>query len=658
VGRAWRRRALGALLLLAVAVTRPSGAAAVGPLAAPAVAGLPPAAAGDAGWRPAELQALLDDTATRTMARQGIAGAVVALVRGGRVVYCKGYGFADLAARRPVSPQDTVFRVASLAKPFTAVAALQQVERGALDLDRDVNGYLRGFQLAASFPRPVTLRDLLVHTAGFDELYVGTAARRAEEQQPLARYLARHMPARVLPPSEVISYSNHGMALAGYLVELASGVSYEQYVEREIFAPLGMRHSGFRLTAPLAAGLATGYARRPGGEQPVPYDYLNDLPAAGLLTTGSDMARFMTAVLGGGQSGGVRILGQAQARRLVERQFSHHPRMEGRTFGFFETFRDGRRVIGHEGEIRGFASGLYLLPEQGVSLFVSANQSSPELREALLGQLLARFPAADQVATGDALAQPTVPVERLAGVYRFVRYPRRTIDKLAVLLGYAPELHLAPAGRGALSMELGGSAPVTMVEVEPGFYQRIGHIDSSSGKGLSFHRDGQGRYDFAFMGEAAYQRLPWYEQAGFQLRLIAVLVVAFLSACLAVPWRQLRRRRAHRDAGGGPLPSDGGASALAGLLGLLGVSLVAGLAVALGGTDPYEFTYGVPPAVRALLFLAFAAGIAGLALPLLVLRIRRGAVSRPWRAYLLLVGVAGLLFVPVMIDWNILDVHF
>jgi CubicO group peptidase (beta-lactamase class C family) len=110
------------------------------------------------------------------MSRLHIPGAVILIVRDGAIFFIKGYGFADLENRTPVIPEKTLFNVSSTSKSFTATAVMQQVERGRLDLNTDVNTYLKSFQLPATFPEPVTLAHLLTHTAGFDERGIGTSA--------------------------------------------------------------------------------------------------------------------------------------------------------------------------------------------------------------------------------------------------------------------------------------------------------------------------------------------------------------------------------------------------------------------------------------------------------------------------------------------------
>jgi CubicO group peptidase (beta-lactamase class C family) len=172
------------------------------------------------------------------MARRQIPGAVFVFVSGGEIAVARGFGVARLEPRHSVVPDQTVFRLASVSKVITAAAAMQLVERGRVDLHTDVNAYLKSFKLAAAHG-PITLHHLLTHTAGFDERLLGAGARSAHDVQPSSQYLARSMPPTFIEPGRVISYSNHGFALVGQLVEEASDRPFADYVRAEVFEPLG-----------------------------------------------------------------------------------------------------------------------------------------------------------------------------------------------------------------------------------------------------------------------------------------------------------------------------------------------------------------------------------------------------------------------------------
>jgi len=167
---------------------------------------------------PGQVKAFVDAFFTEEMPKRHIPGAVFVLVQGDTIMIAKGYGYADLTRQTLIDPETTGFRVQSISKLFTATALMQLYERGQLDLDTDVNTYLRSFQVAPSFSSPVTPAQLLTHTAGFDQVNIGVSASTEDDQQPLGDYLAHSLPKRMIPPGTIYAYSNHGMSLAGYLV--------------------------------------------------------------------------------------------------------------------------------------------------------------------------------------------------------------------------------------------------------------------------------------------------------------------------------------------------------------------------------------------------------------------------------------------------------
>lgn len=183
-----------------------------------------------------ELESFFDEYLTARMAEYNIAGAAVSVVENGRVVLSKGYGYADAELRIPVDPENTQFILGSLSKVFTWTAVMQLVERGQLDLDADVNEYLY-FMIPRSGSRPVTVRDLMNHTAGFEDIKYGQMAASADGLMPLGAWLASHIPARIRPAGLFSGYGNYAAALAGYIVERNSGMSYDEYIDRFILIP-------------------------------------------------------------------------------------------------------------------------------------------------------------------------------------------------------------------------------------------------------------------------------------------------------------------------------------------------------------------------------------------------------------------------------------
>jgi CubicO group peptidase (beta-lactamase class C family) len=320
-----------------------------------------------------ELETFVDNFFAEQMDELHITGLTLVFVQDGEVLLAKGYGSANLEESTPFDPDETVVRIGSISKLFVATAVMQLAERGELDLHTDVNQYLSTFQIDDTYSDPVTLAHLLTHTGGFEDPPYWTTTDPAEVQ-PLGSYLAEHMPSRINPPGEAFLYCNHGYALAAYAVEQVSGIPFDQYAEEHILQPLGMDRSGYLLSPPMPEGLAVGYSFEDGTHVPQPIDYDSDYPGGSLVSTAADMAKFMLAHLQDGCYQDTCILQPATIAEMHQEQFSIQPQLSGTTYGFVVGFKNGQRLIGHSGAIRGFGSILDLLPERNLGYFYSFNQ--------------------------------------------------------------------------------------------------------------------------------------------------------------------------------------------------------------------------------------------------------------------------------------------
>jgi CubicO group peptidase (beta-lactamase class C family) len=177
----------------------------------------------------ADVQAFLDGFMPMQLERENIAGAVVLVVKNGAVFFAKGYGYSDVEKKVPVTTDATLFRPGSISKLFTWTAVMQLVEQGKLDLDQDINKYL-DFTIPAKFGKPITLRNLMTHTPGFEEQIKDLINEEGAPMATLKQHLSQHIPERIFPPGTTPAYSNYGAALAGYIVERVSGRPFNDYV--------------------------------------------------------------------------------------------------------------------------------------------------------------------------------------------------------------------------------------------------------------------------------------------------------------------------------------------------------------------------------------------------------------------------------------------
>ncbi|QKR99803.1 beta-lactamase family protein [Sphingomonas sp. CL5.1] len=361
--------------------------------------------------RLAGLADFVDGVMAEQIASREVAGAVVTVVANGRVLFTRGYGFANVAKQVPVDGQRTLFRPGSVSKLFTWVALTQQIEQGRVDLDADVNRYL-DFRIPDFQGAPIRVRDLMSHSPGMSDVG-GFITDSPDKLTPYQQWIKAHVPARLWAPGTEIAYSNYGAALAGYIVERVSGEAYPDYVERHIFAPLGMTSTTFRepLPAALAPRMADGHRLVNGQLVPRSFEYLSAIMPAGSATSSApDMARFMLAILGNGALAGKRILRPESIALLERDSLTNVAGMPGLAHGFLVEREAGPRMIGHAGNTADFHSDLVLAPAQGIGFFISftGGQGSyvarTELRNALIGRLFPRAPAPRY--TGDAPPPP------------------------------------------------------------------------------------------------------------------------------------------------------------------------------------------------------------------------------------------------------------
>lgn len=363
---------LFALLMLALVVT--AGVFAQAPTQSP-LAQDAPAPVASPGRKhdltPADVEAFLDGILPLQLKRDDIAGAAVAVVKDGKLLFAKGYGYADVAQKTPVSAEKTLFRPGSVSKLFTWTAVMQLYEQGKLDLDRDINTYL-DYKIPDAFGQPITLKNILTHTPGFEEQIKDLFAADATKPN-LGQYLKTHIPARIYPPGTVPAYSNYATALAGYIVERVSGQPFENYVYENILKPLRMDHSTFAQPLPphLAQFMSNGY--RLGSGDPQPFEMINPYPAGSMSSSAADLARFMIAHLQLGRLGDAQILKPDTAHLMHSRLFALDDAANGMCYGFYEESRNGLRIIGHGGDTIYFHSDLHLVLDQKLGFFVSYN---------------------------------------------------------------------------------------------------------------------------------------------------------------------------------------------------------------------------------------------------------------------------------------------
>ena len=368
---------------------------------------------------PVALRAFVDSFMTAQMASDRIPGAGFVFVQNGRVLVSRGYGLANVAQQRRVVPESTIWRVGSISKVFTATAVMQLVDRGAVRLDAPVETYVRRVAIPRSYPEPVTVRQLLNHTTGFDEVRPGTQAPARGGLLPLDQFLNERL-VRIRPPGRTTAYSTYGITLAGELVEEVSGVDFETFLQRNIWEPLGMRRSGIDVPATFQGDVAMGYEMSGGSLVAQPWEWYHTAPASSVNATIADMGRFMISHLPAVGTGAARILSDSALREMHRRQVSMHPSIPGFALGFYEDHAGALRVLEHGGNMAGFSALMVLIPGANAGFFVVNHFEGSRLRDDLKWLLLERFfPATKQrlPVPSPLPSVAAVRAERFAGSY-------------------------------------------------------------------------------------------------------------------------------------------------------------------------------------------------------------------------------------------------
>jgi CubicO group peptidase (beta-lactamase class C family) len=577
----------------------------------------------------------------------------IVLVKDGKVLFQKGYGYADYEGSKPVIPDQSIFRAASISKLFTATAVMQLREQGKIDLDADVNLYLKSFKVENNFPAPVTARHLLTHTSGIDERLIGNAVASPQEVIPLGEYFSGHRPRITRPPGKQVIYSNHGMALAGHLVEAVSGISFAEYVEKNIFEPLGMEHSSFR--QPYPAHLAPNVVPSGGDE-----GALLLTPAGAMISTVADMARFMIAHLNGGMYEGTRILSEQSVQEMHRQQFSGHPKMPGVGLAFFENYTNGRHNLFHTG-LSGHQSVFFLMPEEKLGLYVvhSAREGGAyqELRKRFIQAFIERYyPASPSSAESRPLPEEQRSSEAVTGWYRPNLFPRRRFEKVGDM---GADTIITANDDGALLFRyppLGLIKSMRMVEVEPLLFVSDEHSY------VTFRRDDRGNITQMFVSgdisdPLSFDSLKWYESGMLHAGLGALGALIFLSFWIIFfSGRVLRvvpfiRRRLPQTSGEFRLAWY--AAGLVSLLVILSPVFFVGWYVL---SEPALLPYRLESAVYVSLSILLLAALLGLSLPVFsVIAWKKRHWTMSWRVYYSLVSLTALLMLPFLYYWSLLN---
>src|SRR5579864_3108155 len=289
---------------------------------------------------------------------------------------------ADVESNTPIT-EDTIFRIASITKTFTAIAVMQLWEQGRIDLDAPANDYLRGYKLIpanAAF-RPATIRHLLTHTSGMPEMvdvkhslkYIFGESVELERPLPaLAEYYRGGLHLKAEPGTK-FTYTDHNFATVGQIVEDVSGIPLDRYFRERIFAPLGMTDTDLLRSEHVESRLATGYTFGPRGPKAVSDRQWVTAAASSMYSSPEDMARYVAALLGGGSNDHGMVLKPGTLAMMFAPQYQPDPRIPGIGLAFSRVSLGGELAVEHEGVLPGFNSQIFMAPGRGVGVMAFTN---------------------------------------------------------------------------------------------------------------------------------------------------------------------------------------------------------------------------------------------------------------------------------------------
>jgi len=483
----------------------------------------------------ASLQKQLDKFRTDA----GVPGVGVALFDRNGVTWAGGLGYADVAKQQPVTA-DTLFRAGSITKGFVAVALLQLVDQGKLRLDARLKDIAPELPVDNPWEEsdPVTVAEVLEHTAGFDDMHFPRLYNFHEAADlPLLTVLQRSAPELKVRwrPGSRTAYSNPDYLIAGYLLEKFTGEHYERYVTEHVLRPLGMERASLAPDPVGVAGLAQGYEGQPQRPlKPVPI-YLR--PAGALDVSPTELAHFGIMLLGRGQWQNQPFLSATSVTRMETPETGGGAR-HGLDYGYglanYTSYAGGYEFHGHDGGIDGFISRYAYAPDQGVGFVLLVNTGSPgkfmhEASELLAGYLMRGQP---KPVMPTPVPASTTALAQVSGYYR-ERNPRNQV--LAVNDYLFSVAHLYPDSKGGLILKPLFQDPQTLIPAGEGLWRAEKHSGADTASYVDPDGDQVLDHEPNAGGEYAV-KTNWFSAYLPMLLFFAALILMLTSLPFALVW--------------------------------------------------------------------------------------------------------------------------
>ena len=586
--------------------------------------------------------AFIDSLVTSKIQAYNVPGLTIAIVKDSTQIFYKGYGYADLLNKIPVSGENTGFKIASITKTFTAIAIMQLYENGKLDLHKDISHYLPTEKFSFLNDNSITIHQLLTHTAGFDFTDINDAAKTQSDIEPLFETIKKHMPKLVHPPGEVHSYSNFGYALLGYIIEQVTGLEYDKYLQKEIFAPLNMEHSS--LIQPLPENLENKLSKSYYGEsnQIHERDFTKVVPADGIISTGKDISNYMLALLNEGKFEGNQLLDNKSFSALTSQKYGSINTRRGICYSFFEGTRIGRRSLEHTGGAKGFASILILIPESGTGIFISHNKRKGaqslryEIARAILNSIIPTKKIEKQ-----NIPDPIIGFESRAnkykGYYRQVNHSHSTFEKVTQLFGMnAKEFKVGYMGNNLLSIN---NLPFIPLSETHFIFDNPEHNWE-----LEFKIDKDNEVNGIFNNTTIYEKIHWFQRIVFK----QIIGGAAVGIILVYLMGSIFSRRKGKSTNLNYLQNVS-------LMIILSI-LFFGIAFFAYGDDLTD--YGIPLLLKAALIFSSILAIISLWTPVYMVKTLFSSKEKLIKIKETFVGLSIVILILLLFDSNLLGFHF
>ena len=513
-----------------------------------------------------------------------IPGAAISVVKDGKIVFEKGYGFSDIKKQNSIDPKQTVFEAASISKVYTWTAMMQLVEQGKINLQDDIRDYLPDGYLELAYPDKVSILDLLNHTAGFEDTTEKLLTTNPNKVIPLEDYLSskHEQPTQVFHPGTVTAYSNYGTSLAGYIIERVAERDFAAYMQENILDPLKMNLSSFQADysdlSTITNHKSKSYVKVKDHFEEVDWSYVNDAPAGALNTTVHDMAKFMLAHLGTDYD---QLFQNKETLDQMHKQTSSFTR---NAHGFWERNVNNYRILEHSGNAVGYTTLMTLVPEEnfGIVLFMNVGEEMSGLRVDLLNAFI-----------GEQEKPENVPVtqndEKVEGTYRIARGIYTNFLKLLPIVGNS-DVTVKQHSSGGITLQTAADAePILYAETDDLMYVRIDDtvpLMDKAGMDTSkvyFQLNEQGNVEKMTYGIVSdFLPVPIKDRVELHMMIIIVSVLAFIIYTMIALIQWIIRKR-KKTSGVNMFPATG-------LLAFIGMAVTINIIILFGRfmMDPFQ----------------------------------------------------------------------